>query len=82
LLAAGRIAWIAVCPLAHELVEAVELRPRPQVLDVACGTGHVALEAARVICEVTGDQLRPELVEVACRQDPRSNVRLPAAGRN
>jgi SAM-dependent methyltransferase len=63
----GRIAWITV-PLARELVEAVELRPGAQVLDVACGTGHVALEAARTICDVTGIDYIPELVEVARRR--------------
>jgi ubiquinone/menaquinone biosynthesis C-methylase UbiE len=63
----GRIAWITV-PLARELVEAVELRPGARVLDVACGTGHVALEAARMICDVTGIDYVPELVEVARRR--------------
>jgi ubiquinone/menaquinone biosynthesis C-methylase UbiE len=62
-----RIAWITV-PLARELVEAVEVRPGAQVLDVACGTGHVALEAARTICDVTGIDYVPELVEVARRR--------------
>jgi SAM-dependent methyltransferase len=63
----GRIAWITV-PLAHELAEAVELRPGASVLDVACGTGHVALEAARTLCEVTGVDYVPELIEVARRR--------------
>jgi ubiquinone/menaquinone biosynthesis C-methylase UbiE len=63
----GRIAWITV-PLARELVEAVELRPGARVLDVACGTGHVALEAARGFGEVTGVDYVPELVEVARRR--------------
>jgi ubiquinone/menaquinone biosynthesis C-methylase UbiE len=63
----GRIAWITV-PVARELVEAAELRPGAQVLDVACGTGHVALEAARTFCDVTGIDYVPELVEVARRR--------------
>lgn len=63
----GRIAWITV-PLARELVEAVELRPGARVLDVACGTGHVALEAARRFGEATGIDYVPELVEVARRR--------------
>lgn len=63
----GRIAWITV-PLARELVEAAELRPGAEVLDVACGTGHVALEAARAFCDVTGVDYVPELVEVARRR--------------
>jgi len=63
----GRIAWITV-PLAAELCTAVELRPGDLVLDVACGTGHVALEAARTFCRVTGIDYVPELVEVARRR--------------
>lgn len=63
----GRIAWITV-PLARELTEAVELRPGARVLDVACGTGHVALEAARILCDVTGIDYVPELLDVARRR--------------
>ena len=63
----GRIAWITV-PLARELVEAVEVRPGARVLDVACGTGHVALEAARTFGDVTGIDYVPELVDVARRR--------------
>jgi ubiquinone/menaquinone biosynthesis C-methylase UbiE len=63
----GRIAWITV-PIAHELVEATEVRPGSRVLDVACGTGHVALEAARAACEVTGVDYVEELVDTARRR--------------
>jgi len=63
----GRIAWITV-PLARELADAVELRPGATVLDVATGTGHVALEAARTMCEATGIDYVPELVDVARRR--------------
>ena len=63
----GRIAWITV-PIARELAEAVELRPGARVLDVATGTGHVALEAARTLCEATGIDYVPELVDVARRR--------------
>jgi ubiquinone/menaquinone biosynthesis C-methylase UbiE len=63
----GRIAWITV-PIARELAEAVELRPGARVLDVATGTGHVALEAARTLCEATGIDYVPALVDVARRR--------------
>jgi len=63
----GRIAWITV-PIGRELAEAVELRPGARVLDVATGTGHVALEAARTLCEATGIDYVPELVDVARRR--------------
>ena len=52
------------------------------MLDVAWGTGHVALEAARVMCDVTGIDYVPNWWKSPAAQDPRSNVCLPAAGRN
>ena len=62
-----RIAWITV-PLADTLCESVDLRPGSSVLDVATGTGHVALAAARRFCDVTGVDYVPALVEVARRR--------------
>ena len=63
----GKIAWVTV-PLAERLVDAVDLRPGGSVLDVACGTGHVAIEAARTFCDVTGIDYVAELVETARRR--------------
>src|SRR5918995_1870769 len=48
-----RVAWLTV-PVAEQLVETVGLRPGSRVLDVATGTGHVAIAAARRFCQVTG----------------------------
>jgi SAM-dependent methyltransferase len=51
------------------VADALVLRADPhagrRVLDVACGSGNVALVAARRYCEVTGLDLVPELVERA-----------------
>lgn len=60
----NKIARITV-PIAHELIEAAEPRPGARVLDVATGTGHVALEAARMACVVSGIDYVPGWVDVA-----------------
>lgn len=63
----ARVAWLTA-PLGDALCEAVDLRPRSTVLDVATGTGHVALAAARRFGEATGIDYVPALVEAARRR--------------
>ena len=63
----GSIAWITV-PLADELVAAVDLAPGRTVLDVATGTGHVALAAARAFCPTTGIDYVAGHVDTAVRR--------------
>jgi SAM-dependent methyltransferase/uncharacterized membrane protein YdcZ (DUF606 family) len=62
-----KIAWFTV-PLADRLVDTVDLRAGSKVLDVATGTGHVALAAARRFCATTGVDYVPALLEVARRR--------------
>lgn len=51
---------------AHErLVELVAVRPGERFLDLACGTGGVALIAARAGAEVTGADISPGQLEKA-----------------
>lgn len=63
----SKVAWQTV-PLADALVEAVDLRPESTVLDVATGTGHVALAASRRFGETTGVDYVPAFIEMARRR--------------
>ena len=49
--------------VAEELVEVVDVMPGERVLDVACGTGNVAVAAARRFAEVVGVDFVPELLQ-------------------
>jgi SAM-dependent methyltransferase len=51
--------------VAPKLVRFAEISNGAEVLDVACGTGVVALTAARLGARVTGVDLTPELIERA-----------------
>lgn len=52
-------------PVAGRLVKFAGVRPGQRVLDVACGTGVVAVTAARIGAKVSGLDLTPELLEHA-----------------
>lgn len=52
-------------PAAARLVKHAKIRAGQRVLDVACGTGVVAVTAARLGAQVTGLDLTPELLERA-----------------
>jgi SAM-dependent methyltransferase len=64
--------WAHFAPLqtfttatAARLVKFASIRPGEQVLDIACGTGVVAISAARLGAKVTGIDLTPELLSQA-----------------
>src|SRR5712671_779233 len=76
--AAQREGWAHFAPLealttqpAAELVRRASPRAGQRLLDVACGTGVVAVTAARLGARVTGLDLTPELLERA-----RENARI------
>ncbi len=50
------------------------LTPGSRVLDVACGTGNVAIPAARMGCEVTGVDIAANLLEQARERALREGV--------
>jgi SAM-dependent methyltransferase len=52
---------------AEQFVEGLNLKPGMKVLDVACGSGNLAIPAARLGAEVTGMDLAPEMVQQARR---------------
>jgi SAM-dependent methyltransferase len=59
---------------ADALVEQVGVQPGERLLDVATGSGNVALAAARLGAEVTGLDLTPELLEAARRRADEAGV--------
>lgn len=59
----NRIAALTV-PVAERLTAAAEIRPGSGVLDVATGTGHAALAAARQFSHVTAIDYVPSLLQV------------------
>jgi len=60
----NKIAALTV-PVSEHLVEHVGVMPGERVLDVATGTGHVALAAARRSAKATGIDYVPELLDIA-----------------
>src|SRR6266540_1541382 len=63
----GKIAWVTQ-PLSEVLTDAIDLRPGSELLDVATGTGHVALAAGRRFVRSTGIDYVPGLLDVARRR--------------
>jgi len=50
---------------AAEFVTRLDLKPGMRVLDVACGTGNLAIPAAKLGADVTGIDIAPNLIEQA-----------------
>jgi SAM-dependent methyltransferase len=76
--AAQKAGWVHFAPLqalttipAARLVRHARVRSGSRVLDVGCGTGVVAITAARAGAQVTALDLTPELLDVA-----RENARI------
>ena len=61
---------------AEKFTARLNLKPGTKVLDVACGTGNLALPAARAGAEVTGVDLAPNLVEQARENAKREGLKV------
>jgi SAM-dependent methyltransferase len=59
---------------AEEFVRSLNLQPGQSVLDVACGTGNLALPAAQLGAVVTGVDIAPNLVEQARENAKRAGL--------
>jgi SAM-dependent methyltransferase len=60
----GKIA-VTIEKGAEDFISRLDIKPGESVLDVACGTGNLALPAARLGADVTGVDIAPNLVEQA-----------------
>ena len=61
---------------AEAFVNRLNLEPGMKVLDVACGTGNLALPAARAGAVVTGVDIAPNLVEQARENARREGLKI------
>lgn len=52
-----------IVPVSERLCDAIDLRAGERVLDVATGSGNTAIAAARRLCDVTGVDYVPALLE-------------------
>ena len=59
---------------AEEFVSRLDLKTGTRVLDVACGTGNLAIPAAKAGAEVTGVDIAPNLIEQAIARAEAEDV--------
>ena len=69
----NKIAALTV-PVSEHLVDHIGVGPTDRVLDVATGTGHVALAAARRSAESVGIDYVPALLDIARRRADAENL--------
>ena len=69
----GKIAEM-IAKGGEEFVERLDLGPGMKVLDVACGTGNLAIPAAKAGATVTGVDIAPNLIESAIERAAAEGV--------
>src|SRR5207248_1678273 len=62
-------------PHAEEFVERLSIVPGMRVLDVACGTGNLAIPAGKRGADVTGIDIAPNLIEQARKRADAEGIR-------
>lgn len=72
----GSVASNVIGALGPLVVEVADIRVGQRVLDVAAGTGNVAIPAALTGADVVATDLTPELLDVGRRQAERRGVTL------
>ena len=58
----------------RRLIRAAHVRPDIHVVDLACGTGDIAFEAARAGARVTGVDITRRMIEIACAKAGRAAI--------
>src|SRR6187399_3307006 len=71
----GQIAF-SIQPIAEEFMARLPLHQKAQVLDVACGTGNLAVIAARQGCEVHGIDIAGNLIEQARARAGKARLKI------
>jgi ubiquinone/menaquinone biosynthesis C-methylase UbiE len=61
---------------AEDFIKRLNLQPGMKLLDVACGTGNLALPAARIGAIVTGVDIAPNLLKQARENAEREGLRI------
>jgi ubiquinone/menaquinone biosynthesis C-methylase UbiE len=61
---------------AEEFVSRLSIKPNDRVLDVACGTGNLAIPAARAGARVTGLDIAPPLLEQARKRAAEEKLNI------
>jgi ubiquinone/menaquinone biosynthesis C-methylase UbiE len=61
---------------AAEFIDRLDIKPGTKVLDVACGSGNLAIQAAKKGADVTGVDIASNLVEAARKRAEREGLKV------